>query len=456
MKPIGQRREKISAKAIFLPRDKHYTLPGFSVGEVRRTEKVLGVRLPKAYVELMREQNGGKLRLRGVMSQERPHKWHTSRTVYEFGSIAGVHAKAWNGLTQSARDESGERYIPEGLVAFDGDGHWWLCLDYRKCGPKGEPCITHYDTETPGEFRVAASFESLLRGLIRSDGEYIFAIDAKLNGEELDRLLRGIGCRVGRYKHPGTWDWRKYGGARDKAAYLNTFANSAKGKAQATFAELPPKTQLLYVDVREKDQVACVRELAGALGNRARLVHQPPDRAPVELGGLPVVAVKAVGERKAPAFSPGQAHKALWDGDLARVRELLALGMPANGRHSGDTRTALEIAAIKGHTAVVRLLLKHHDGAALRGDPLGGALAGGHVEIAKMLMKAGAAVRPKHLGEAAMAFRAGSVRLLRKAGLRASASLVRMIEEMEIVCDDAKVLREQHAMRKATLSALGG
>jgi len=41
-----------------------------------------------------------------------------------------------------------------------------ICLDYRKCGPQGEPQIVHIDQE--GDYRitfVAENFESFIRGL---------------------------------------------------------------------------------------------------------------------------------------------------------------------------------------------------------------------------------------------------------------------------------------------------
>ena len=47
-------------------------------------------------------------------------------------------------------EEWGEvSYEIEGLVPFDGDGHWHLCLDYRKC--KEDPPIVYVDIETDGQ-----------------------------------------------------------------------------------------------------------------------------------------------------------------------------------------------------------------------------------------------------------------------------------------------------------------
>ena len=42
-----------------------------------------------------------------------------------------------------------------------------LCLDYRACGPKGEPAVVHVDQERDFKITpVAPDFESFVRGLV--------------------------------------------------------------------------------------------------------------------------------------------------------------------------------------------------------------------------------------------------------------------------------------------------
>jgi hypothetical protein len=45
-------------------------------------------------------------------------------------------------------------------------GHDMLCLDYRDCGPDGEPKVVHVDQEADYKVTfVAESFEAFIRGL---------------------------------------------------------------------------------------------------------------------------------------------------------------------------------------------------------------------------------------------------------------------------------------------------
>lgn len=135
---------------------------------VAAVEKSLGYRLPAAYIALAKRQNGG-------IPKKLNHRTHTHTSWAEdHVAISGIYAIGSTALS-SLLGPSGSAfwceewdYPPIGIYFADcpSAGHDMLCLDYRACGPTGEPSVVHVDQEfdyaiTP----VADSFEAFIRGL---------------------------------------------------------------------------------------------------------------------------------------------------------------------------------------------------------------------------------------------------------------------------------------------------
>jgi hypothetical protein len=63
-------------------------------------------------------------------------------------------------------------YPPIGICFADcpSAGHDRVCLDYRVCGPDGEPQVVHVDQEHDYRITlVAPTFEAFIRGLESED-----------------------------------------------------------------------------------------------------------------------------------------------------------------------------------------------------------------------------------------------------------------------------------------------
>lgn len=148
---------------VYLP----YLQPRLTERAVVSAEKKLGVKLPRAYLDLLRVQNGGYLRLTSI-----------SPNLAPVNCIAGIGprfpsilAKNWDDV-KAFMSEQGIRKPAriDALLPFCGDGHFHYCLDYRKSGPRGEPKVTYIDTESFGIDKVVApSFDAFLRKLRPSD-----------------------------------------------------------------------------------------------------------------------------------------------------------------------------------------------------------------------------------------------------------------------------------------------
>lgn len=138
---------------------------------IAAVEAELGYRLPASYVALMRSRNGG-IPVDRCFPTDVPTSWAGDHVA--ISAFKGIgFAKPWSlcgGLGSRFRIEQWE--YPDIGVYF-GDcpsaGHDMIALDYRACGPTGEPGVVHVDQE--GDYRItplAPDFETFVRGLVHS------------------------------------------------------------------------------------------------------------------------------------------------------------------------------------------------------------------------------------------------------------------------------------------------
>lgn len=403
----------------------------------RWAESTLGVRLPESYAALLKQRNGGRLRLNAFPTRRRPKG--SSLAVYTFDRIAGVdrdHDESITALTELARREWA---VPEGLFPIDGDGHWWLCFDYRRCGPAGEPSITHYDTEGDGGSsgcHVANSFQELVAGLVFHSGDYVFAIDdPELSGASLDRQLAALGCK-GEYSKrtnkalraetPTRWKWPQYRGDSSRSALLDVRDNGATDPW--TMAR-PPDHRLLVLDVGRGDQQRCVRQLVRSFGNSLPLIHEPADRRPIR--GLPKYPPfePPTRPRRPRTNVPAEPHPTALNGavlhnDFPLVRALLKKGVRPDKPCVPKGATALQIAAAYGQTAMLKLLLAHAQQRPTA-KLLSAAIKNGHLGVTKLLVDQGLQPNQADLTWAATYRHEQVVRYLLALGIAPSPQAVR-------------------------------
>jgi hypothetical protein len=266
----------------------------FDPAELKRTEKALGVTLPAALVEVLKVRNGGLLRLTQFPLKAKPPRKmdYISGRAYHVDSLPGVHPKHPNGLTQLTKTARGWE-VEEGLFPLDGDGHHWLCLDYRTSGPRGEPTITHWeqgdprvDAKDPSNptCPVAESFAALILGLRRAKDDFqpaAIALDHEtVRGKQLAAILEKLGCEEhswagvkSRTPLPPTWRWPKYKSfVRGLTASVAVEQNKTYG-FWPKFDQRPAGHPILCVSVRLQDETKCLAELTAALGAHAQLLQ---------------------------------------------------------------------------------------------------------------------------------------------------------------------------------------
>lgn len=135
---------------------------------VLRVERTLGFKLPPSYVEFMKYQNGGIPRRTNHRTKERTSWSNDHIAVTGMFSIGADKPCSLCGEFGSQFWVEGWGYPPIGVYFADcpSAGHDMLCLDYRACGPSGEPQVVHIDQEF--DYRivfVAENFEAFVRGL---------------------------------------------------------------------------------------------------------------------------------------------------------------------------------------------------------------------------------------------------------------------------------------------------
>ena len=136
---------------------------------VRAAEESLGYQLPRGYVELLRQRNGG-IPLRDCHPTPFPTSWAPEHI--QINALLGIGEYDW-GIDA----ELGSAYLIEewgypavGVVICltPSAGHDTVMLDYTASGPEGEPAVVHVDEDRVPR-RIADSFQDFADGLVPSE-----------------------------------------------------------------------------------------------------------------------------------------------------------------------------------------------------------------------------------------------------------------------------------------------
>ena len=174
-----------------------YLQPPLTPEAVALAEEAIGYKLPTEYLDLLRKQNGGYIRF---ALPDLPHD-----------TVAGIGP-----YFPSLTDFDWEHCIDEvsfpltGLIPFDGDGHWYLCLDYRLNSTV--PTVTYVDVESDHQSDVAGTFGAYLTKLRLDIGD-IYVIESVT---ELERATTHLASALGtEFEAPET---QSYGYPTHRAA----------------------------------------------------------------------------------------------------------------------------------------------------------------------------------------------------------------------------------------------
>ena len=155
--------------------------------DIKDAEAELGYTLPAAYIELLNNHNGGVLNKNCFINNE-------GDCVYITG-IYGIDRDKKNSIFGQFGNEfwiSKWEYPPIGVVVADtiSGGHDMIFLDYRECGPTGEPKVVRVDQE--GDYSItllADNFGDFIKNLYFSIEEITDEEFQELSDTEKVKLL---------------------------------------------------------------------------------------------------------------------------------------------------------------------------------------------------------------------------------------------------------------------------
>ena len=135
---------------------------------IASVEEELGYKLPASYIWLMKQHNGG-IPVNTCYPCDEPTCWSDDHVAIT--GIFGIGREKSCSLcgelgSQFMIDEWEYPAIGVAICDCPSAGHDMIFLDYRACGPQGEPAVVHVDQENDYKItHLADSFEEFIRGL---------------------------------------------------------------------------------------------------------------------------------------------------------------------------------------------------------------------------------------------------------------------------------------------------
>ena len=139
---------------------------------IAELEEELGYKLPGSYIWLMKQHNGGEPR-NTAFPTKKPTSWADDHIAIQ--GIYGIGREkdctiCGNLGTKFMEEEWGYPDIGVAICDCPSAGHEMIFLDYRECGPQGEPKVSYVDQEMDYQIIVLAdNFEDFIKGLISED-----------------------------------------------------------------------------------------------------------------------------------------------------------------------------------------------------------------------------------------------------------------------------------------------
>ncbi|WP_335871418.1 SMI1/KNR4 family protein [Bacillus sp. 2205SS5-2] len=141
----------------------YFRLEPLTDAMIKNAEESLNLQLPKSFINILKEQNGGYIKFDAHPSSV-PTSWAEDHVNVDH--ILGIGEKG--GILESGYLIK-EWGLPNDLVLISGDGHTWIAMDYRR--RREEPPIIFIDIDDEQIVELAPNFETFFDGLTNWEEE---------------------------------------------------------------------------------------------------------------------------------------------------------------------------------------------------------------------------------------------------------------------------------------------
>ena len=132
-------------------------------------ENHLGYKLPASYIYLLNKRNGG-IPTKFCCPTHTSTSWANNHV--QINAIFGIDKTKYYSIFRTGFwvDEWGYPDIGMAICDCPSAGHDMIFLDYRECGPQGEPTVVHVDQELNYKITILAkNFEEFIKLLTTED-----------------------------------------------------------------------------------------------------------------------------------------------------------------------------------------------------------------------------------------------------------------------------------------------
>jgi hypothetical protein len=144
----------------------YYNHPPLTANMIATAEAILNVKLPTLLIDMLKIQNGGYTK---GFAYPMTVKTTWAENHIPLSELFGI---VTNSATETGQNILDTPYmikewgLPDKQVLLNGDGHWWITLDYRK---SEIPSVRWIDMECDQDIHVADNFDDFINGLVSED-----------------------------------------------------------------------------------------------------------------------------------------------------------------------------------------------------------------------------------------------------------------------------------------------